>query len=140
MKLLRIHDLEPSQESNVELGLSFYVGESRKKIEQAIKDAVEHARPYDLELELVSAKGNHKWVRTSALPILYEDKVVKMQGIFQDISERKQIEEALQKAHAELEVKVQERTAALSQANASHRLSWIPCLTKSTLKICSAAL
>jgi PAS domain S-box-containing protein len=117
-EVAKIHDLEPSQESNVELGLSFYVGESLKKIEQAIKDAVEHARPYDLELKMVSAKGNHKWVRTSALPILDEGKVVKVQGIFQDITERKQIEEALQKAHAELEAKVQERTAALSQANA----------------------
>lgn len=35
-----------------------------------------------------------------------------------DISERKQIEKALQSAHEELEQKVEERTAALSQANA----------------------
>ncbi|HEX6034976.1 MAG TPA: ATP-binding protein, partial [Anaerolineales bacterium] len=40
------------------------------------------------------------------------------QGIFQDITERKQIEKELQGAHAELEIKVQERTAALSEANA----------------------
>jgi PAS domain S-box-containing protein len=117
-EVARIHDLEPSQQTNVELGISFYMDESREKIEQAIQAAVEFARPYDLELELISAKGNHKWVRTAALPILYEDKVVKIQGIFQDITERKQIEEALQKAHAELEIKVQERTSALSQANA----------------------
>jgi len=35
-----------------------------------------------------------------------------------DITERKHVEQVLQKAHAELELQVQERTAALSEANA----------------------
>jgi PAS domain S-box-containing protein len=117
-EVARIHDLDPAGETNVEIGLSFYVGASREKIEHAVKEAVELARPYDLELEMISARGNHKWVRTIALPITNNNKVVKVQGIFQDITERKQIEAALQKAHDELEHKVQERTAALSQANA----------------------
>jgi PAS domain S-box-containing protein len=39
-------------------------------------------------------------------------------GIDRDITERKQIEKESQEAHAELEDKVQERTAALSEANA----------------------
>jgi PAS domain S-box-containing protein len=37
--------------------------------------------------------------------------------ILRDITERQQIEMALQEAHAQLELKVQERTAALSEAN-----------------------
>jgi PAS domain S-box-containing protein len=117
-EVARIHDLDPAGETSVEIGLGFYVGESRQKVEQAVKDAIELAKPYDLELEMISAKGNHKWVRTMALPIANDGRVVRVQGIFQDITERKQIEEALQKAHDELEIKVQERTSALSQANA----------------------
>jgi PAS domain S-box-containing protein len=117
-EVARIHDLEPSQQTSVELGLSFYLNESRARVEQAVKEAIELAKPYDLELEMITAKGNHKWVRTAALPILDEGKVIKVQGIFQDITERKKTEDDLQKAHDELEVKVQERTAALSQANA----------------------
>lgn len=38
--------------------------------------------------------------------------------VWRDITERKQIEQALQAAHDELELKVQQRTAALSEANA----------------------
>ena len=117
-EVARIHDLDPEQETNLEIGLSFYEGESQRKVEQAVKDAVELAKPYDLELEMVTAKGNRKWVRTMALPIVQDRKVVKVQGIFQDITERKQIEKALQVAHDELELKVQQRTAALSEANA----------------------
>ena len=117
-EVARIHDLDPEQETNVEIGLSFYVGESRARVEQAVKDAIELAKPYDLELEMDTAKGTHKWVRTIALPIVQDGEVVKVQGIFQDITERKEIEKALQAAHDELELKVQERTAALSEANA----------------------
>jgi PAS domain S-box-containing protein len=116
-EVARIHDIDPTQETNVEIGLSFYEDESRNKIEQAIKEAVELGKPYDLELEMVSAKGDRKWVRTMALPLMHNGNVIKVQGIFQDITERKQIEKALQVAHDELELKVQERTAALSEAN-----------------------
>ena len=117
-EVARIHDLDPADETNVEKGLSFYIGESQARIEKAVKEAIELGEPYDLELEMVSAKKIHKWIRTAALPLVEEGKVIKVQGLFQDITERKETEKALQEAHDELEFKVQERTAALSQTNA----------------------
>ncbi len=104
-EVARIHDLDPAQETNVEIGLSFYTGTSHEKVDQAIQEAIKLGKPYDLELEMVTAKGNHKWVRTMALPVTNDGRVIKVQGIFQDITERKQIQNALQKAHDELELK-----------------------------------
>jgi PAS domain S-box-containing protein len=97
-EVARIHDLDPSLPTNVELGLSFYTGDSREKIEQAVNEAIEQAKPYDLELELITAKGLHKWIRTMALPVLQNGKVVKVRGIFQDITERKTIEATLKES------------------------------------------
>jgi len=91
-----IHDLNPNDPTSVELGLSFYRDESQLKIKKAIKDAIKRAIPYDLELELVSAKGNHKWVRTIGIPVKGGKKVIKVQGILQDITDRKRIELALE--------------------------------------------
>ena len=88
-EVARIHDLDPSSPTNAMLGLSFYDSENRAKIEEAIRNATENAKPYDLQLELTSAKGIKKWVRTQGTPITENNKVVKIQGIFQDITERK---------------------------------------------------
>jgi len=96
----RIHDLDPDEETNLERGMSFYQGESRMKINKAIKEAIELGKPYDLELELDTAKGTHKWVRTIGQPRIEDGKVVHVRGSFQDITERKRDEETLKKSEA----------------------------------------
>jgi PAS domain S-box-containing protein len=83
----RIHGLDPEAETNLDLGLGFYRGASRQKIEQAVKEAVESGKPYNLELELITAKGDHKWVRTIGQPQLDHGKVVQVRGSLQDITE-----------------------------------------------------
>lgn len=101
-EVARIHDLDPEQETSVEIGLSFYCNESRNKIEKAVKEAIESGKSYDLELELVTAKGAHKWVKTIGQPVVENGKVVKVRGSFQDITERKQVELALRENEARL--------------------------------------
>jgi len=96
----RIHDLDPSHKTNTEIGLSFYRDESRARIEQAVQEAIEQGKPYALELELVTAKGIHKWVRTIGQPIREGHKVVKVRGTFQDITEQVQAEEMLHESEA----------------------------------------
>jgi len=95
----RIHDLEPTAAMSVEQGLSYYHGEHRAAIEQAVRDAVELGRPYDLELELVSAKGVRKWVRTQCEPLMDEEGRVRyVYGDLQDITERKEAEASLKRS------------------------------------------
>lgn len=63
----RIHDLDPAVETNVEIGISFYTEESRAAIAQAIQEAVEQAKPYKLQLRMLTAKGVEKWVPSVCL-------------------------------------------------------------------------
>ena len=92
-EVARIHDLDPAQSTNVELGTSFYHGASKAAVDAAIKEALESGKPYDLELEMITAQGAHKWVRTIGQPVTEEGRVVKVQGTFQDITERKQAQQ-----------------------------------------------
>jgi PAS domain S-box-containing protein len=90
-----IHDMDPEDPTSLEIGMNYYQGESKQKIEAAISAAISDGTPYDLELEMVTAKGNRKWVRTMAQPIMDGGKVVKVRGSFQDITQRKLAEEEM---------------------------------------------
>lgn len=113
----RIYDLDPKDETNVQIGISFYKPDSKIKIEKAIAEAIKYGKPYSLELELISAKGVEKWVQTIGSPIIKNKKVFKIRGSFQDITERKKIEETILHLNNELEFKVFERTAQLEASN-----------------------
>ena len=99
-EVARIHGLEPADKTSLSRGVSFYGGESRRRIEAALKAAVEQRQSYDLVLELVTATGVHKWVRTIGHPIVEGDKVVRVRGAFQDVTELYKATAALRESEA----------------------------------------
>lgn len=97
-EVARIHDLDPATVTSRDFGLQFYTGESRARIEAALQAALERAEPYDLQLELVTAAGVPKWVRTIGHPVLEHGRVVRVRGSFQDITERRRVEQSLRES------------------------------------------
>ena len=84
-----IHGLPEDAPIDAGKGIEFICEEYRETIRAAIRDAVEHARPYDLELEIAPATGGRKWVRTIGAPVVRGGVVVRLHGAMQDISVRK---------------------------------------------------
>jgi PAS domain S-box-containing protein len=68
------------------------------------------------EFTLIRKDGTHVTVEIRTYPVRIKDQILVL-GIARDITERKCVEVALQKARNELETRVKERTASLSQAN-----------------------
>lgn len=93
-----IHEVAHDFIPDLETGIKFYMeGESRETISRAVQEALTHYRPWDLELMIITAKGNQRWVRAIGQPEFVADKCVRIYGSFQDIHQRKEVELRLQK-------------------------------------------
>jgi PAS domain S-box-containing protein len=99
--------------TSLELGIN-PDSEGRARILAALK---EHGSISNLELTLRVKSGELRILSVNVDLVDIGDQKYIL-NLTHDITERKQAQEALQKARDELEFKVQERTVALSQANA----------------------
>jgi len=94
-----IHEMPAGYSPSLAEGTSFYAPVWQDKITNAIKSCAETGTPFDLELELITAKSNRIWVRSTGEAV--RDKIgniAKIRGSFQDITERKQIEQLIQES------------------------------------------
>ena len=87
-EVYRIHEVEPDFKPDLESALNFFPAESRQKLVAAIRSK----QPYDLELDFITAKGNHRWVRTTSAVEMENGEISRLYGVFQDVSDRKQNE------------------------------------------------
>ncbi|MES2612517.1 MAG: diguanylate cyclase [Pseudomonadota bacterium] len=101
-EVYRIHDLEPGGAPDLPRTLDFYTEASRPLIAAAVERCVQDGTPWDLELQIVSAKGRMLWVRTQGEAIRQDGAIVRLAGAFQDITARKQAALELERLNATL--------------------------------------
>ena len=94
-EIANIYDADEVGEISVDYGLSVFNGEWLEMIEHAVNKAIEESIPYDLELEMMTHKGNKKWVRTVGIPVEVDGKVTSLHGFMQDVTAQKQTEQEL---------------------------------------------
>jgi PAS domain S-box-containing protein len=94
----RIHEIPLDQNLPLQKAINFFHSEDRPQLEQAIKRALDHGEPYDLEIRFITAKGKPLWTRTICHPVIVDGNTVRLKGTFQDITDRKRTEIALMKS------------------------------------------
>jgi len=93
-----IHEADNGFTPDLATSINFYKeGQGRKLITQKVNEAIEQCKPWDLELEIVTAKNNVRWIRTIGEPEIINGKCEKIYGSFQDISQQKVNEEKIKK-------------------------------------------
>ncbi|MFA4916209.1 MAG: diguanylate cyclase [Syntrophales bacterium] len=116
-EIYRIYEVELDFEPNLENGLAFFTPESRPDIDQAIQQAIDDGKPFDVEMAISTTQTNTvRWVHIIGKALQENGKIVKLSGTMQDITERRGMEEALRQAKETLEEQVTTRTAELEAA------------------------
>lgn len=101
-EVYRIHDLDPGDAPDLSRALDFYTAESRPIVEAAVARGMREGTPWDLELQIVSAKGRPLWVRAQGEAIYQQGAIVRLTGALQDITASKQAALELERLNATL--------------------------------------
>lgn len=116
-----IHEVDEDFQPDLLSGINFYKeGEHREKVQRVVEQAIDHGKPFNVELQIISQKGNERWVRSIGHPEFIKGKCVGLYGTFQDITEEVNIRQALVEAK-----EFAENAARIKQeflANISHEI------------------
>lgn len=103
-----IHEVDDHYQPTLDRFIGFYrEGRSRNIIETALQNCTEFAVPFKEELQIVTATGVLRWVATTGKAEFENDRCVRIHGSFQDINNRKLIEQNVEKTRQQLESQMQ---------------------------------
>jgi diguanylate cyclase (GGDEF)-like protein/PAS domain S-box-containing protein len=90
----------------------------RERVVTEWSDSTRQGQEYSDEFRLETKAGTSRWVRVRSSPMFsHRGELIGHVGTVEDITERKQAEQVLQKAKEELELRVEERIAELKAIN-----------------------
>ncbi|WP_300359899.1 ATP-binding protein [uncultured Pseudoalteromonas sp.] len=116
-----IHEVPEDFTPLLDNAIEYYKkGPSRDAIELAVKEAIEDGKRWNIEIELITAKGKPIWVSTFGEPEFKNGKCVRLIGTFQDITKSVLLREELKKQKADAERTLEDRSILL--AKISHEL------------------
>lgn len=94
-----IHEVPSDYEPDLATAINFYKeGFDREQISNAVDHGIKFAIPWDLELQIITGTGQHRWVRANGKPEFTGNICTRIYGTFQDIHDRKILDLALQES------------------------------------------
>jgi signal transduction histidine kinase len=98
-----IKEVASDYEVELQSSISFFKeGENRNLFLEVIEESKVRPSSFDLNFQIVTAKGNERCLRVISKSEFNGNECTRIYGIFQDITERKNIENKLQKSYDEI--------------------------------------
>jgi PAS domain S-box-containing protein len=97
-----IHDVPPGYKPTFQEGVGYYPPDYQAEVNRHVDACERDGTPYDFELPKLTATGRRIWVRSIGEAVRDADgRIVRLHGAFQDISDRRNAEEALRQSEAD---------------------------------------
>ncbi len=92
----RLYELDPTGATpNFDQAISYLDKEGQAIARRTVTDTLSDGRSFDVEVRLITAKGNSRFLRVMGLAEMDEGQVIRIYGAIQDISARKLAEQQL---------------------------------------------
>jgi PAS domain S-box-containing protein len=121
-----IHDVHPGIHLTLEQAIEFYLPEHREIIRGALAACRRCGIPFDCELEILTAKGRHSWIR--AVGEAETDKsgqIIRLHGAVQDISQWKRAEHEARALAGRLHTTLESITDAFFTVDRNWRFTYM---------------
>ncbi|HAJ37596.1 MAG TPA: histidine kinase [Chloroflexi bacterium] len=90
-----IHEAPPDFTPDLTNAINYYkAGEARETIARCVSRAIEHGEPFDVIAQLVTLRGNERWVRAIGKAEYRDGRCARVFGTIQDIHAQKLAEDA----------------------------------------------
>ncbi|MEO5361435.1 MAG: PAS domain S-box protein [Nitrospirota bacterium] len=102
-EVYHIHELQVTQPPEFVKAMGYYPEDVRFLLVDKLQECLTTGKTINIELPLTTAKGNHLWVSINAIAERENGRIVRIIGSFQDITQRKQMEDLIRKNPAVIE-------------------------------------
>ncbi|MFN9449928.1 MAG: PAS domain S-box protein [Rubrivivax sp.] len=116
----RLFQVPDSYVPTLHSAAEFCVPEHRERLQDAVNTVLTTGKAYDLEFPICRTSGEQLWLRAVCDAERHQEKVLRLIGAFQDISARKQAEQAIE--HARMRAEAASRAKGDFLATMSHEI------------------
>jgi PAS domain S-box-containing protein len=125
-QLKRLHEVELDYEPTLEAALSFYKeGKHRSKVRSAVDKAVEEGEPFSVESQIITAKGNLRWVKAIGEPKVEDGQCVRIFGSTQDITAQRKTKKQTKKTLQNYQQVIEHSTIMFYRHDTDHKLTYV---------------